>query len=446
MTNETADLLSKLIQSECVNTPDNDTGTNTGFETRNAEILETFFDPTKIEIQNISAIKGRDSLVVKLRGKNPSAPKLLLLPHLDVVPARKEDWDFDPFAGEIKDGFVNGRGAVDMLNTTAAMTIALSELVKSGFGPVGDITLAAVADEEAGGTLGAQFLYQNYPDLMEAQYILGETGGIQMPVGDDIYIPVTTGEKGVHWLEIEIKGTPGHGSKPFGSDNAVEKAAEIILKFKNYKSPVKFSKSWSTFLRALGLSSDQVQSLSNVKTHDETLHDIDLNLAKALHACAHNTVSSNMVVGGTKVNTVADRAVISIDMRSVHGTSLQQVDAIVQDILGEDHDQVSIKYLQNSEATSSPTDTPLWKLIGTASKELVPNAKIIEVDAQYGTDLRFGRPAIAYGAALFAPDISYQEHLNMFHGINERVSVESLRLTTDFYRLILKNFGEAVTH
>lgn len=444
MSNATTELVQQLIRNECVN----DGSRESGHETRNADLISSFFNNNAIEMQKIAAVPGRDNLLVTLRGKNPAAPKLLLLPHIDVVPAEPSDWEFDPFSGEIVDGYVIGRGAVDMYNVTGSMVIALSELINEGFAPEGDITLAAVADEEAGGNLGADFLMQNHFDLLSSDYVLSESGGTHMPVGDTTYLPVGVGEKGVHWFEIEIDGTPSHGSIPYGADNAIISTNDIISRFVNYKAPVQFVQDWELFLSALGLDKELVEKLSHEQEHDEALNHVHKPLAGVIHACAHNTFSPNKIIGGVKVNTVADKTKLTIDMRSIPGTTLDDVAEIIEDILGPHSDNVKINYLQNEEGTISATDTPLWKLLQDVSSSLVPGAKLLPTISTGGTDIRFLRNsgAIGYGAALFdSGDTTFEGHLSMFHGRNEKVSTKSLELTTTLYKETIKNFGDYVT-
>ncbi|HMS24346.1 MAG TPA: M20/M25/M40 family metallo-hydrolase, partial [Acidimicrobiia bacterium] len=162
MSNATADLVQQLIRNECVN----DGSVESGNETRNVAVLETLFNGHNLEVGRFGDQPDRTSLVVRMRGREPDAPVLLLQGHTDVVPATAQDWEHDPFGGEIINGVVHGRGAVDMFNITASMAIAMANLSREGFVPRGDVIFAAVADEEAGGNLGAGYLVQNHGDLV----------------------------------------------------------------------------------------------------------------------------------------------------------------------------------------------------------------------------------------------------------------------------------------
>lgn len=437
MSNATAELLSQLIQNECVN----DGTQNSGLESRSADTLSTFFNEQSIEVERHSEIENRDNLVVRIAGKDKTAPKLLLLGHIDVVPATKDDWEFDPFGGEIKDGFVHGRGAVDMLNLTSSMAIAFSNIVKSGFQPNGDVIFAAVADEEAGGTYGADFLLKNYPDLVSADYVLTESGGIQMPAHGRLQLPVVVGEKGVHWTNLEVEGMPSHGSKPYGSDNALVSAAQIIERIKSYSPSPNFVDGWVSFVAALGLDDKVSNDLCHENTHNQALTQIDSELASVLHACCHHTFSPNTMKAGSKINTVADHATIGVDIRSLPGTKKVEVEAMINEALGDLADQVTISYLQNEESSISPTDTQLWKILNDVSNDILGDADLIPTLAPYGTDARFFRRegSIAYGFGLFSPEISYQHHLSMFHGRNEKVDITSLDYSTRMFEGTIKS-------
>ncbi len=216
-TAEVTDLLQLLIRNECVN----DGQVASGAEKRSVDLLAGYLvgigDHEVYEPQ-----PGRQSLVCKLEGSDPSAPSLLLMGHTDVVPVNPDGWSRDPFGAEVVDGFVWGRGAVDMLNLTASQAVAFKRLVESGFTPKGDLIYLAVADEEALGTWGAHWLLDHERDAVYADYVLTESGGWQMPSPQGPRLPVLVGEKGTFWSKITVHGTPGHASQPLRTDNALD--------------------------------------------------------------------------------------------------------------------------------------------------------------------------------------------------------------------------------
>ncbi|HQZ14424.1 MAG TPA: M20/M25/M40 family metallo-hydrolase [Acidimicrobiia bacterium] len=441
MSNATAELVQNLIRNECVN----DGTIDSGFETRNAEVIASALEQSSLDFQIFEELPGRASLVSTIKGSDPQSPKLLLQGHTDVVPADAGDWEFDPFGGEIIDGHVTGRGAVDMFNITASMAIAMVNISKSGFVPKGDVIFAAVADEEAGGNHGAGYLVENHYELVEADYVLSESGGTHMKSGGETFLPVVVGEKGVHWVKIEIDGTPSHGSKPYGADNSNLKAVDIVQRFTNFKPPVQFVQGWETFLTALGINKDLVQKLGKIENVDEALTHIHQPLDSVLHSCCHQTFSPNVIHGGVKVNTIADHTYIELDIRTLPGTTLDQLAKMINEVLGEYSDQVRISYSQNEESTISPTQTPLWNSLQAVSSSIFPGAQLLPTISTFGTDSRFWRRkgAVAYGAALFDPeDVNYEDHLSMFHGRNEKVSVKSLAHTTNLYEGVIRSLGD----
>ncbi len=436
MSNRSIELLQALIRNQCVN----DGTVNSGNESKNANTIEALFSSNNVEIEKISKVENRDNLIVRIPGSDPDAPTLLLLGHTDVVPAKSQDWDFDPFGGELVDGFIQGRGAVDMLNLTSTMAVALSRIIEEGYNLKGTVIFAAVADEEAGGKYGAEFLVNEYPDLVKADYVLTESGGIQMSSGDKTFLPVMVGEKGVHWLNLTTTGVPTHGSKPYGSNNAIKTMSSIVERIKRYRSPSDFTDGWNDFLKALGFRDELILKLSDPSTLDEGLENLEPNLASVIHACCHNTISPNTISGGTKVNTVADECVLGIDIRSMPMQQNSDVEAMLKDILADDFENVSIEFTQHDPGTISPTQTSLWQSLHKISNDLIGASELVPTIAPFGTDARFFRRnnSVAYGFGLFSPEIKFEQHLSMFHGRNEKVDVESIKLTEEmFYRVIL---------
>lgn len=434
------DLLSKLIQNACVN----DGTINSGYESKNVDTIETFFSnySSSVQVERHAKVQNRDNLVVRLKGSDQYAPSLLLLGHVDVVPADANDWDFDPFGGEVKNGFVQGRGAIDMLNLTSSMVIAFKELLYEGFKPKGDLVFAAVADEEAGGALGAEFLLDEYNSLIQADYVLTESGGTQMAHGNETYLPIVIGEKGTNWAELNITGSPTHGSKPYGADNAIITTMEIIKRFSEFKTPLLFTQGWDLFLEALGINKSLAKKLSSEKNHDKALLKVDQPLSAVLHSCCHNTFSPNTIDGGAKINTTADHVKLGIDIRTLPGISSADLSKMISEVLGDLEDKVTISYLQNNESSISSTENSFYDVLEKVSNTFIPNAKLLPTIASYGTDARFFRRngSVAYGFGLFSQAISYQDHLDMFHSRNEKVDLESLDLTKDMYKRVIKEF------
>jgi len=205
LVDEVTDLLQQLIRNACVN----DGTPESGQEQRSVDLLASYLEGSGLDIERYEPVAGRGSLIARIEGSDPQAPSLMLMGHTDVVPVNPDGWKRDPFGGELVDGEVWGRGAIDMLNETASMAVAFRKLADEGFTPKGTLIYLGVADEEALGTYGAEWLTEHELDAVRADYILTESGGFQMPLPSRSgpKMPVMVGEKGAYWWKIRVKGT-----------------------------------------------------------------------------------------------------------------------------------------------------------------------------------------------------------------------------------------------
>ena len=208
LTGQTVELLQTLIRNRCVN----DGTAGSGFETRNVDVLRQFLGVTGLDLQQFGPSAQRMSLVARIEGTDPSAPSLCLMGHTDVVPVNESGWSRDPFGGELIEGEVWGRGAVDMLNLTASMAVAFRQLAITGFRPKGDLIFFAVADEESGSTYGAKWMAEHHWDAIGADFVLTEGGGLHGGTAQAPVVTVSVAEKGVSWRRLRVRGEPGHGS------------------------------------------------------------------------------------------------------------------------------------------------------------------------------------------------------------------------------------------
>ncbi len=241
-----------MIRNACVN----DGSPESGHEHRNADVLRDLLDGRGLDMEVYEPLPGRSSLVARFEGRDPDAPALALLGHTDVVPANGEDWRHDPFGGEIIDGEVWGRGAVDMLNLTASMAVAVRHLADEGFRPEGDLLFIGVADEEALGSHGAQWLTEHIAEEVGCDYLITEAGGFPMGSPDGVRLPVITGEKGAFWCTMTVRGTPGHASQPLRTDNALVKAAEVVRRLAEHDTPADIHDAWRRFVEGIGLPAE----------------------------------------------------------------------------------------------------------------------------------------------------------------------------------------------
>ncbi len=435
---EVTDLLQHLIRNACVN----DGTPGSGQEARSADQLQSYLDGSGLQTEAYEPLPGRRSLVARIEGSDPRAPTVCLMGHTDVVPVSPQGWRRDPFGGELVDGEVWGRGAVDMLNLTASMAVAVRHLARSGFRPRGSLVYFAVADEEAGGHHGAEWVTHHHYDAVRADYVLTEWGGISLPSAPGPCVIVTTAEKGVAWRRLRVTGTPAHGSIPYGSDNALVKAAEVVRRLATYRPRAKITDTWRAFVPALGLPDETVAALLDPDRAWEACATIDEPcLAATAHACTHMTLSPNVVRGGVKTNVIPDIVDIDVDIRTLPGETAEDVAANLGEALGDLAASVTVSTIQQAEPTASPMVTPMWDSISRVVPKLVPNAGLVPRMSTGGTDARYFRQrgAVAYGFGLFSPAMTYEQFATRFHGHDERVDVESLRLSTEMWIALLRD-------
>jgi acetylornithine deacetylase/succinyl-diaminopimelate desuccinylase-like protein len=436
-TRETTELLQAMIRNACVN----DGSPDSGEEVRSADVLHHYLEGGGLDVARFESRPGRASVVARIEGSDPDAPSLCLMGHTDVVPVSPDGWHHDPFGGELirnAEGQeeVWGRGAIDMLNLTASMAVAFRYLARSGFRPKGDLVYFGVADEEAGGVWGAEWMFDHYPEAVDTTYCLTELGGWSRvdPHGHR-HVTVNIGEKGLAWRRLRVRGTPGHGSMPFGADNALVKAAEVVRRLAEFGTPAQITDLWEAQVDSLGVPADLRGRLLSPEHLGDALAAMPVALARSCHAMTHTTISPNIAHGGQKTNTIPDAVDLDVDIRTVPGTTRADVEAMLAEALGDLAPHVDVTELQHSDATISPRDTPLWDAIATHTQAAYPGAHLVPGIVVGGTDARFyrDRGRVAYGAGLFSPGMDMVAFGNRFHGHDERIDVESLGLATEFW-------------
>jgi acetylornithine deacetylase/succinyl-diaminopimelate desuccinylase-like protein len=429
---ESAELLQAMIRNACVN----DGSPESGHEQRNADVLRSVLEGPGLDLEFVEPVPGRASVLARIEGRDRSAPRLVLLGHTDVVPANADDWSHDPFGGELIDDEVWGRGAVDMLNLTASMAVAVRRLAREGFRPEGDLLFIGVADEEALGTHGAQWLTEHRAEDVRADYLITEAGGFPMASPQGVRLPVITGEKGAFWCTMTVRGTPGHASQPLRTDNALVKAAEVVRRLAEHDTPADLHEAWRRFVSGIGLPPDFSEPLLDPERIGEFCETLPaLGLARQAHACTHTTVAPTMMQAGTKLNVIPDRVTLQVDIRTLPGWDLARVEDMLHDALGDLAGDVEIAWHSTDVATTSPTETPLWDALETVARQSYPDAACVPFLTVGATDARFFRRlgTVAYGFGLFSTRLSFEQYAAMFHGIDERVDVGSLGLSAGLW-------------
>ena len=431
---ECTELLQTLIRNACVN----DGTVESGGEIRSASVLENFLEGPGLELESYDAAPGRRSLVARIEGSDPTAPTLLLMGHTDVVPANPDHWSRDPFGGDLVDGEVWGRGAIDMLNITSSMAVAFKRLARSGFTPRGTLVYLAVADEESNGVYGAEHLINHERDAVMADYVITESGGIPLPSPNGLKLPVIVGEKGLFGIRITVGGTAGHGSQPYKTDNALLTAAEVVRRIGEFQPETHIHDIWRRFIESMGYPEEISGPLLAKDGLDDVLEFLPLGMARQFHACTHTTFAPTVIHGGSKLNIIPDSVELDVDIRTLPGHDAEMVMAELRLALGDLADVVTFEQLNYDPSSASPTETPLWDSLSRVTQQWYPGSETVPFLTVGATDARFFRRAekVAYGFGLFSENLSFEDFGRMFHGDDERIDTRSLGLSTEMWEAV----------
>ncbi|MFE7541260.1 M20/M25/M40 family metallo-hydrolase [Streptomyces platensis] len=382
--------------------------------------------------------KGRTNVVARIEGTDPTADALLVHGHLDVVPAEPADWTVHPFSGEIRDGVVWGRGAIDMKNMDAMVLATVRQWARSGVRPRRDIVLAFTADEEASAEDGSGFLADRHPGLFDGcTEGISESGAFTFHAGNGRQLyPVAAGERGTAWLKLTARGRAGHGSK-VNRDNAVSRLAAAVTRIGAHEWPVRLTPTVRAALRELA-------ALYDVDTDvDAPDFDVDALLsrlgraAELVEPTVRNSANPTMLAAGYKVNVIPGTAVAHVDGRVVPGGEAEfrtTMDALTGPGVSWDYDHREV-------ALEAPVDSPTFAAMRAAVERFDPDGQVVPYCMSGGTDAKqFSRLGIAgYGfSPLKLPEgFDYQA---LFHGVDECVPVEGLH----FGVRVLDHFLRAV--
>jgi acetylornithine deacetylase/succinyl-diaminopimelate desuccinylase-like protein len=435
-------LLRDLIRIDTTNPPGN--------ETKAATYIAEYLANLGIKSEIIESAPGRGSLIARLKGTGKK-PSLLLLSHLDVVAANPNEWTVDPFAGVVKGGYVYGRGAYDMKCMTAIEIMVIKLLMENHVKLKGDIVLEATADEEQGGEKGAGYLLQHYREKVWCPYVINEGGGLAIPSKRGYVFPVQTAEKGILWLKIKAKGTPGHGSTPNMADNAVLRMNKVIDKLVSYQPQTIYVPTLKKFLAEMskqdpGLEKTFSRLLSNPEKSEQILDELakkDKALAEEIRPRTKMTIAPTMIHGGVKENIIPSDCEAVFDCRILPGQSVEETVDLIKGLLQDiGLDKLSFEFIQAHGGSESVTDTPLYSTITTVLKEFEPNCGVTPTLTTGGTDSRFFREAgsICYGFQPMIPDEPNNQLERRMHGIDERITIENLVYGTSVLYETVKMF------
>ncbi len=395
-----------------------------------------------IEHTVVESHGGRPNVVGRVRGSGAKKP-LLLNAHLDVVPVDRDKWTHDPFGAVEADGCIWGRGAIDMKNMAAMSLATIVSLKNQRLDR--DLIFAAVADEEAGSNHGALYLVQNRPDLVSAEYVLGEGGGHTLHVGPRQICPIQVAEKGICWFELTAHGEPGHGSMPHG-DNAVVTLARAIEKLGEVRLPPHVLPVVEGFLQELaGGASRAIPALLHPRLANHllgVLERVDPARARPVSAMIRNTVSPTMLSAGSKVNVIPSSASAHVDGRVIPGQTIAQFLDEIRAVVGPD---LEITVHEQHEGVVFSSDTPLYAAIAGMVARHAPEATVVPYMVPGFTDAfayaRIGATCYGFAPVRLPRELDFAK---MFHGHDERIPVDGFVWGTEVLRDLVAEFCSPV--
>jgi acetylornithine deacetylase/succinyl-diaminopimelate desuccinylase-like protein len=439
---EVTNVLSDLIRINTTNPPGN--------ETEAAKYLAENLEREGFKCELFESAHGKGSVVTRLKG-GTEKPSLLLLSHLDVVAANPKEWSLDPFAGTVKDGFVWGRGALDMKSMTAMEVIVMKLLKRNCVKLKGDLVLAATADEEKGGEQGAGWLVSNHPEKVRAGYVINEGGGLAIPTNGKNMYTIQAVEKGMLWFKVRAKGRPGHGSVPGAADNAILRMNSVVEKLGNYRSKISLGTTVEQFLNEIAKENKTAQQalmllLQNPATADQILDMLaqkDKAMAEEIRAMLRMTIAPTIIQGGVKENIIPSECEAVFDSRILPGQTLTEAMNEIKGLLKDvELEKLEFETIEANEPSESAVNTPLYEQIVKVMKEFEPSCSVAPILLTGGTDSRFFRKigSVCYGFQPMRADLPYGEILKMIHGIDERISVENLVFGTSVLYDVVERF------
>ena len=399
-------------------------------ETEAAHYVGDFLESLGLTVEYIDAAPGRTSVVTRVAGANPDLPALVVHGHLDVVPVDPAAWSVDPFAGEIRDGMLWGRGAVDMKNMDAMILTALADILRAGDKPNRELVVAFFSDEENGGEYGSHHLVTHRPEIFAgATEAISEVGGYSISLGDQRAYLIQAGEKALMWMTLTARGDAAHGSRVI-PNNAVTKLAEAVVKLGRTEWPVSLT-STTTAL---------VEQLADVLGMDRNANPRDIVAASGLAAgflmpSLSTTSNPTQLDAGYKQNVIPDTASAVIDVRPLPGTE-DEVLAQIRAIIGP---EIEIDMQVRDIGLENPMDTPIVDAMKRTLSAADPGAVMLPYLLSGGTDNKalalLGITGYGFAPLRLPADLDFP---GMFHGVDERVPLDALdfghRVLTDFLR------------
>jgi len=419
-------LLQRLIRLDTVNPPGN--------ERPAQELLRGELEAAGFECELLGTTPARPNLVARLRGRS-DGPRLCLLGHVDTVLADPAEWSVDPWSGEIRDGCVWGRGALDMKSQVACEVAAVCELARAGWRPPsGELMVVATCDEEAGATIGAKWLCEEVPEKVRCDLVVNEGAGEALDFDGRRFYTLCVGEKGVFRFKLETAGRAGHASMPGIGDNALLRMVELLARLDGRQPPLDDYAEGRAALAALtgdGGLGGTTAALERVRARDP-------RLAAQLEPMLRVTLAPTMIRASSKENVIPSRCTVLVDCRVPPGMEADHVRGRVEALLGSERDGgYTLEFSEDIVGNSSPLDGPLADAVRTFVERVDPGASIVPLVLPGFSDSHWFRKAfpecIAYG---FFPQraMSFFETAPLIHAPDERIALDDVALAASFFR------------
>jgi len=422
---EAVGLLQELLRVNTVNPPGN--------ETIAAELLRDYLEGSGVSCELFAREPERANLVARIPGRG-EGPSLLLLSHTDTVVADPDEWTVDPWSGELEDGCVWGRGALDMKGHVAAAATAIATLAREGFEPAGDLVFAATADEEVGVDVGLSWLCRAHPETISTDYCVNEGGGERVGLGGRNVYLCTTAEKVSAPFRLKVHGRSGHASMPAIADNALVRAARLIERAAELVQPPRLIPEIEALLARLG----EVPQPSEL---GQVVAGLPPDVRQMVEPMLGFAISPTIISASERTNVIPGLCEVVCDCRLLPGDTPADVEPALRAALGDD--SYDLEWIEAVGGTRSPLVTPLWDAIESFVVESDPGADVVPVVAPGFTDSHFLREAFGTVAYGFFPMRTMDPELaaRLIHSADERIAVEDLELGVRFLRHVAATLG-----
>ncbi len=394
-------------------------------------MLRDYLAESGVASELYAKVPERANLVACLPGRG-GGPSLLLLSHTDTVVADRSEWQVDPWSGELRDGEVWGRGALDMKGEVAASAVAIASLARDGFEPAGDLIFVAAADEEVGDGYGLPWLCEEHPEAVRADYALNEGGGERIELAGRALYLCSTAEKMSSPFRLRVHGRAGHASMPGIADNALTKAAPLIERLAAYRPELRLEEEADALVQTIAgqkLGAEEALALAR---------ELDPYAAETLEPLLSLTLSPTMISASGQRNVIPSTCEVVVDCRLLPGQTQAEVEPVLREVLGDgDYD---FEWIEGRGGTRSPLQTPLWDAVAGFVAEADPEAAVVPICVAGFTDshwLRESFGTVVYG---FFPMRTMDARLasRLIHSADERAHVEDLELGVECFRHVAR--------